>query len=223
MPILSYTLNRVRREVPPAKLARGLGWFSIALGVAEIVAPAAVARACGLRGHVNVIRLHGLREIACGIGILRSRNAAPWLWGRVGGDVMDAATLIAGADKSSTAAMARASAALANVAAVTALDVYTAQTWHQPRDRVAGVDYPDYSDRSGLPRSPDEMRGVACKDFRAPDDMRTPAALRPWTETEKRADAVREDVLALTKSAEDASASDRPRGDTAVKPKKQGE
>jgi hypothetical protein len=39
----------------------------------------------------------------------------------------------------------------------------------------------DYRDRSGLPRSPQAMRGAARRDFEPPRDFRTPEALRPWT------------------------------------------
>lgn len=37
----------------------------------------------------------------------------------------------------------------------------------------------DYSNRSGFPRSPEEMRGAA-RDFEIPRDMRTPDVLRPY-------------------------------------------
>jgi hypothetical protein len=46
----------------------------------------------------------------------------------------------------------------------------------RPRRRIA---VRDYSDRSGLPRSADEMRGAARTDFAMPADMATPAPLRP--------------------------------------------
>src|SRR3982750_2637825 len=52
-----------------AKLARGLGWFSIGLGLAELLAPRGVARVAGVRGNTTLIRLFGLREIASGIAI----------------------------------------------------------------------------------------------------------------------------------------------------------
>ena len=37
--------------------------------------------------------LMGLRELACGVGLLASRRRGPWLWLRVGGDVVDLAVL----------------------------------------------------------------------------------------------------------------------------------
>jgi len=80
-------------------LARGLGWYSLALGAAELLAPRTVARAAGLEGSSRaLVRLYGLREIACGIGILMSRNPAPYVWARVGGDVLDLATVASQSD-----------------------------------------------------------------------------------------------------------------------------
>ena len=173
--------ERLREQAPsPQRIARGLGWFSVALGVTELLMPRTVARACGMKDGDTVVRLYGLREIASGIGILCSRNPTPWLWGRVAGDVMDASTLAAEADLTDAQARRRTGVALANVAAITALDVYTARSWESPPMRP-GVDFPDYSDRSGLPRRPDEMRGAALSTFQMPRDMRGPESLRPWT------------------------------------------
>lgn len=174
---------RLQHPQPGANLASGLGWFSIALGVVELVAPHAVARACGMRpGNASVIRLYGLREIATGVGILRSRNAAPWLWARVAGDMVDLVTLAGASDKRHASSLAKAGAAMTNVAAITAVDAYAATIYKQPADRRAGVDYPDYSDRRGFPKGVEAMRGAALDDFETPRDMRAPEALRPWTQ-----------------------------------------
>ena len=57
------------------------------------------ARSRALAGAPNlpfVTRMHGLREIAIGTGLLMSRDPPPWLWGRVAGDVIDVATVGAG-------------------------------------------------------------------------------------------------------------------------------
>jgi hypothetical protein len=71
--------------------------------------------------------------------------------------------------------------AAANVAGITALDVYCARRTarDQQRRRRRQRPVPDYSSRSGFPRSPHEMRGAAADAI--PPDMRTPAALRPFT------------------------------------------
>jgi hypothetical protein len=161
-------------------LARGLGWFSIALGLAEVVAPRALARSLGMGGHEGLVRAYGMREIATGIGILASRDPTPWIWGRVAGDALDVATL-AGALGPENGKRGNVGLAMGAVAGVAALDLYCAQAL-----RSDGQEHHrpmvDYSDRSGLPRSPDEMRGAA-SDFEVPGDMRAPEALRPWTES----------------------------------------
>jgi hypothetical protein len=77
-------------------VARGLGWFSIGLGLAEILAPRALTRGLGMEGHEQIVRAYGVREIATGIGILSSTHPVPWIWGRVGGDALDIATLATG-------------------------------------------------------------------------------------------------------------------------------
>src|SRR5204862_1068288 len=73
--------------------ARGLGWFSIGLGLAELLAPRLLSRAFGMPGASGAVRACGIREIATGIGILASRNPTPWVWARVAGDALDAATI----------------------------------------------------------------------------------------------------------------------------------
>ncbi|MFL5471431.1 MAG: hypothetical protein ACJ8AM_03660, partial [Gemmatimonadales bacterium] len=76
--------------------ARGLGWFSIGLGLAEIGAPRALARLIGISDDDetrNTMFALGLREITSGIGILASPQSPGWVWSRVGGDLMDLALL----------------------------------------------------------------------------------------------------------------------------------
>lgn len=111
------------------KFATGLGWFSIGLGLAELIAPRQLANFIGLedKGRRNVtLRLYGLREIAAGIGILSQPQPAGWLWARVAGDMLDLASLGIAftSEDSSTGKLAGATAA---VASVTALDILTAQ------------------------------------------------------------------------------------------------
>jgi hypothetical protein len=159
-------------------LAYGLGWFSIGLGAAEVIAPGALARTLGMRGSEPILRAYGLREIATGIGILSSNNPAPWLWGRVGGDALDIATLATGYTDSNPR-KENVGIALAAVAGVTILDVVCAQALSMDRADAHEQRYFDYSDRSGLPRPPQEMRGAA-RDFEVPPDMRAPEALQPY-------------------------------------------
>lgn len=147
-------------------VARALGWFSIGLGLAELIAPRMVARAAGLEGRERLLQAYGAREIATGIGILFARNRRPWIAARVAGDALDIATLTARRRNASAAA------ALAAVAGVTALDAYTvAALRHRPRRVV------DYSSRSGFPRPAAEMRGAAAN--RAKPSHRQPQSEAP--------------------------------------------
>lgn len=151
----NIVMVKSRGATAPQKMARALGWFSIGLGIAELVAPKMVSRLCGIRISDALVRSYGVREIITGIGILRSRDARPWLWARVGGDLVDMGTLVR-ADPSGLTS-ANADIALLNVAAVTALDLHTA-CYFKPGAPMRMV---DYSGRSGFPRPPEEMRGAA--------------------------------------------------------------
>lgn len=111
------------------RLAAGLGWFSIGLGLVEVAAPGALARMIGIRDearHRLLLRGLGLREIATGIGLLTRRAPAGWLWGRVAGDLMDL-SLLGFAYTSPLADRNRLTSAAASVAGVTALDVFCAK------------------------------------------------------------------------------------------------
>lgn len=90
---------RAMNESNVGPLARGLGWFSIGLGLAEALMPRRMARMTGTEGYEPVLFLFGLREIMSGVGILAGPGpASGWLWGRVAGDVIDLALLgLAGA------------------------------------------------------------------------------------------------------------------------------
>jgi hypothetical protein len=112
------------RFAPGISLARGLGWFSIGLGLAEILAPRKVASLTGVQSEA-LLQAYGVREVATGVGILSSRQPASWMWGRVIGDILDLATLLA-ATQNGHQEKRRALAATAAVAGVTALDVTSA-------------------------------------------------------------------------------------------------
>ena len=110
-------------------LASFLGWFSIGLGVAQVVSPGGVARLIGMDDDDrtrNVMRAFGAREIATGVGILSNERPAGWLWARVAGDLLDLAVL-GKADLDDDTNRRRSVAATAAVLGVTALDVVAAQ------------------------------------------------------------------------------------------------
>ncbi len=105
-------------------VSRGLGWFSIALGLGELLATGPLARFLAMPDKKGLLRFYGVREPAAGIAILTTppRHRAKWLWTRVAGDAIDLATLgwaIARAPRS----RGRLAAATASVVGVTALDV----------------------------------------------------------------------------------------------------
>lgn len=159
-------------------LAKGLGWFSIGLGVAELVAPERLARFLGMEERTELIRTYGAREILTGVGILSQDDPTPWIWGRVGGDALDLGTLAMGLGRDNPQ-RGNVGLAIGAVAGVMALDLICAQALGRERERQA-LPLWDYSDRRGMPRPPEAMRGAA-RDFEVPRDMRTPEALRPYT------------------------------------------
>jgi hypothetical protein len=139
------------------RIAQGLGWFSIALGLLEITMARRLARGLGSRDLDWVLRAYGAREIATGVGLLASRNRAPWMWGRVAGDALDIATLAAAMPGSQR--KRNVGIALGAVAGVTALDAACAMDF--AAQRRARTPTHDYSGRSGFPRPPEAMRGAA--------------------------------------------------------------
>lgn len=158
------------------RLAKTLGYFSIALGMTELLAPRAVCRAAGIDGHEALIRGYGAREIATGVAILMSHDATPWIWGRVAGDAADVATVLA-ASQNNRGGRENTALALATLLGVTALDIYCAKGLSAEKGgRYTAIT--DYSGRSGFPRGAQAAQGAA-RDFEAPRDFRTPEALRP--------------------------------------------
>jgi hypothetical protein len=178
---MPYDSARASSRLQPGSqgesLAHGLGIFSLVLGAAEVLAPQTLARALGMTGSESLIAGYGLREIATGIGILTAEDPTNWIRGRVAGDALDLVTLAAGL-RGDNPQRGNVVIAVAAVAGVTALDIGCVQALS--RERMPSLPPPDYSDRSGLPRPPEEMRGAA-RDFTAPRDMRTPEALRPFS------------------------------------------
>ena len=116
------------------QLAIGLGWFSIALGLAEVAAPGRVARLIGLPEDAttrSTLRGLGAREIANGIAILSEPDNSKWVWARVGGDVMDLSLLGATLQAEDTL-LGRTVGAAAALLGVTALDVACARRLGRP-------------------------------------------------------------------------------------------
>jgi hypothetical protein len=171
------SIHSVNEAMSLDGMAKGLGMFSIGLGLVELLAPRAMARAMGMRGHETLLQAYGLREIATGIGLLASEDPRPWLWGRVAGDALDMATLATkAADGSPGARKAR----LAMLAAtpIGAIDLACARAADERAKGRAGARF-DYSDRVGMAGPAESMRGAA-RDFQTPRDMRQPEPMRPY-------------------------------------------
>src|SRR3954469_16849380 len=112
-------------KASPEQVANGLGWFSIGLGLAELLAPGMMSSVVGARRrHGPLMRFLGLREIGAGILILSGARAAG-CWSRVAGDLMDLSLL--GADLGAPGTdKGRAIGSTAAVVGVTVLDALTA-------------------------------------------------------------------------------------------------
>jgi uncharacterized membrane protein len=118
-----------RRNSEPTGLTRGLGLFSVGLGLAELAAPGMLARAIGIDPHGRTgatIRAMGVRELLNGLGILMRPRAALPLWARVAGDAVDLAFL-GWAFNSKRTSTQRLVGAIVSVAGVAALDVIASQ------------------------------------------------------------------------------------------------
>jgi uncharacterized membrane protein len=119
-----YDHRRHRAE----RRARGLGWFSLGLGVAQLLAPRRVARLIGIRDDertCHIVQTIGVREISSGAAILTNTESAGPVWMRVVGDVMDLG-LLGWAMQSEDTERDRVVAATAAVAGITLIDALSA-------------------------------------------------------------------------------------------------
>lgn len=119
-PVHYQETQRTRKD----PLTQSLGWFSVALGAAELIAPRVVARAIGIdeEEHKTLLRSYGIRELAAGIAILTRPKPTYWMWNRVIGDTIDLASL-GKAMRSPNTDKSRLTAATIAVLGVTALDI----------------------------------------------------------------------------------------------------
>ena len=147
-------------------LAKGLGWFSLGLGLTELLAPKRITRALGMEGKEALVRAYGAREIGSGILSL-SVDKKLGLWSRVAGDGLDIATVMTALrpDKRDNVVIA-----LALLLGITAVDLIDAQASTARHSRSVGRKR-SYRDRSGFPRGVQASRGAA-RDFKTPPDLR---------------------------------------------------
>jgi hypothetical protein len=141
------------------KLARGLGWFSIGLGAAELLAPGAINRSLGMREYNTLVRGFGLREIGAGLGILTMKRPTPWVWARVAGDALDLTALLLALGPNNPR-RGSATTAFLSVAGITLVDILCARALEQQED-YRRQPRRDYSDRSGFKKPAGQMRGAA--------------------------------------------------------------
>jgi hypothetical protein len=151
------------------RLARALGWFSIGLGVTELVAPGRGARGRGLNDKAGLIRAYGARELASAIPTL-SVDKPVGLAARIGGDVLDLGTLATALHRDNPK-RGNAAIATALVAGITLLDIAAYAGVKAAHRREPGSDR-NYSERSGFPRGAQASRGLARQDFQIPADHR---------------------------------------------------
>jgi hypothetical protein len=202
MTILTRATNLVRAEGDPRvlssghsslqgvdQLARALGWFSIALGIAELLGARSFTRALGVHGKESLVRACGVREIASGVVTLSTERPLG-LWSRVAGDAMDLGAL-AVATKGSRR-RGNAALALGLVAGVTLLDLLAAEMATTRRSRGDGA-VRDYRDRSGYPRGLEASRGVA-GNVRLPADLTAEPLLGRVSRTTGRTSSVAESL-----------------------------
>lgn len=142
------------------RLARNLGWFSIGLGIVELLAARKVTSALGMQGNENLVRAFGTREIASGV-ITLSVDKQAGLASRIAGDALDI-TALASAMRPDNRKRDNAAVALLMVAGVTFLDIIAmgaTTVRHTPKRGQAR----DYGDRSGFPRGLEAARRAAHK------------------------------------------------------------
>ncbi len=122
------SVHQKNTEAHTDGLARGLGWFSLALGAAELAMPKQLARGIGVPVGAKtstIMRVLGAREVLSGLAVLVAPRRSLPLWARVAGDAIDL-ILLGSAARSRSAAVRLAGAAVA-VAGVAAIDVIAAR------------------------------------------------------------------------------------------------
>jgi hypothetical protein len=140
------------------QLGHALGWFSLGLGLVELLSPRSVTRVLGMEGREGLVQAYGAREIGSGLLSL-SLERDVGLWSRVAGDGLDIATVVA-AYRPSNPKRSNVGVALVALVGITLLDLVAAQgvaaRHARRRDNVR-----DYRNRSGFPQGVAKARGMA--------------------------------------------------------------
>lgn len=148
------------------QLGRALGWFSIGLGLSQLLAAPRYTRSLGVEGNEWFVRACGMREIAHGMLSLSTERRVGLL-SRVAGDALDIGALLS-ILRDDNPRRENVVTALTVVLGITLLDLTGAVAItkrHRPKGQAR-----DYRDRSGFPQGLERARGAAA-DFAVPDDI----------------------------------------------------
>lgn len=140
--MVSQRENRKAANNSVLRRGRLLGWVSLGLGVAQLVAPNAVRRMSGVDDSPTsreVVPLVGTRELFHAAGLLTSRRIGPWAWTRVVGDAMDLTSLAVALTHHHGRRRRRLVGVTTAVAGITAMDLLTAVEATHPAELRAGV------------------------------------------------------------------------------------
>lgn len=107
------------------RLGLGLGLFSIALGLGELLAAKRVTKALRAEGGEGLVKAFGARELLAGAALVAAPAVSTGVWARVAGDALD--VLGVGAALRRDPKNGWGWGALGFVIAVTALDVIVAR------------------------------------------------------------------------------------------------
>jgi uncharacterized membrane protein len=203
-------VETTQKREPGQALTQGLGWFSVGLGLTQLLAPGFLGRLIGVKSKRDsatlhtIMRLCGARELTTGLGLLNGKHPERWLEARLAGDALDVALL--GLVLGSGHARGRLSAAALAVAGVSALDALALKQVIDGRaqaapDQVASkathvgkaitigvspdVLYAYWRDLTNLPRFMEHLQSVEVLDERRSKwTARGPAGIKATWEAE---------------------------------------
>ncbi len=72
-----------------SRLSRGIAWFHIGLGLAELTLPRLAHRLLGIPRRGGLVLACAGGRIATSVGLLSASDRRPWLWARLAGDLID--------------------------------------------------------------------------------------------------------------------------------------
>jgi hypothetical protein len=167
--------------VGPIKLADGLGWASVALGVPMLTAPTRFPSWIGIESDgkaAAVTAFVGVRELSATFTINGMRHRRIGAWARVGGDTMDL-VLLGRSFLTRRRSTPRLLGAIAFVAGIYVADIYTAIQL----SRAEGVGMTDGSTSHGVGMTDETDTDVrtAITILKSEDEVRSAFADFGWT------------------------------------------